>query len=310
LFGFGVVDVSIVGTNGKEADHLFFHLYQEGYGLKGGSNVASLLMKTLIKTKTLRLDDNGDTICGKELNIVMDNCGGQNKNNFVLLLAPYLVELGYFKRVNMIFLVVGHTKNVCDQRFNNLKQEYHRSQVFTLSQAVEVLDECQFVTVWPVDVNNDWKDYESFLLQPYQKLSKSKLKITSNHIFCAETIQNSVDGNENNRSSMRFYTRMSNMDEHQAVYGDVANPSFATGGNRLKSLKALTPEPVIYDGLPGYKQILMYKKYRPFVPLELHTEDLYKKPPPATWKSEEEYQKMRKQMKKEKKAAKVVSKIL
>jgi hypothetical protein len=47
----------------------------------------------------------------KELNdIIMDNCGGQNKNNHVILLAPYLVEMGFFETANIIFLVTGHTK--------------------------------------------------------------------------------------------------------------------------------------------------------------------------------------------------------
>jgi hypothetical protein len=40
----------------------------------------------------------------------MDTCAGQNKNNYVLRLAPYLIKKGYFKAVTFIFLVVGHTK--------------------------------------------------------------------------------------------------------------------------------------------------------------------------------------------------------
>jgi hypothetical protein len=34
---------------------------------------------------------------GKKMTIAMDNCGGQNKNNVVLRLAPYLMEMGYLK---------------------------------------------------------------------------------------------------------------------------------------------------------------------------------------------------------------------
>jgi hypothetical protein len=107
----------------------------------------------------------------------MDNCGGQNKNNHILLLAPYLVDMGFFTKVNMVFLIVGHTKNICDRRFNNLKYAYHKSQVFTLEQAVSVLDHSKFVTVWPVDVTIDWKDYYSLLLKPCSNmLSKSGLE--------------------------------------------------------------------------------------------------------------------------------------
>jgi uncharacterized membrane protein len=95
----------------------------------------------------------------------MDNCGGQNKNNHVLILAPSLVELGFFKTVNMLFLIVGHTKNVCYRRFNNLKKVYNKSNVYTLHQAIEVLGRSKFVTVWPIDPTSDWLDYYSMLLK-------------------------------------------------------------------------------------------------------------------------------------------------
>jgi hypothetical protein len=107
-------------------------------------------MKTWKKISVLKHDRNGHPIKAKEHNLVMDNCGGQNKNNCVLLLAPYLVEMGYFDRVNMLFLVVGHTRNVCDRWFNNLKKFYHNSQVFSLDDTVECLSKNKYVTVWKV----------------------------------------------------------------------------------------------------------------------------------------------------------------
>jgi hypothetical protein len=62
---------------------------------------------------------------GKKLTVAMDNCGGQNKNNIVLRLAPYLVEMGYFKTVVFAFYVRGHTKNARDRTFNQMKLKYH-----------------------------------------------------------------------------------------------------------------------------------------------------------------------------------------
>jgi hypothetical protein len=102
----------------------------------------------------------------------VDNCGGGNKNNHVILLAPYLVEMQYFETVNVIFLVAGHTKNVCDRRFDNLKIDYHRSQVFTFGQAVEILGRSPFVTVWPVQPEKDWFDYYNMMLLAYRRLEK------------------------------------------------------------------------------------------------------------------------------------------
>ena len=76
------------------------------------NNVCSLIMKTLSDLNLLRGNE-----AGKELNIVFDNCTGQNKNNTVLRLVPFLVEMGFFEKVNFVFLVVGHTKNAADNPF-------------------------------------------------------------------------------------------------------------------------------------------------------------------------------------------------
>jgi flavodoxin len=76
----------------------------------------------------------------------MDNCGGQNKNRFVLRLAVLFVELEFYRRVNIIFLVAGHTKNAADRLFNLLKKEYRKKQVFTMTQLQDVLDQNSYVS--------------------------------------------------------------------------------------------------------------------------------------------------------------------
>jgi hypothetical protein len=90
IYCFGMVDPTI--------NKLFAHLYTEGQGQKGGNNVASLIMKTLNHFNILNEDE-----AGRELSIVMDNCGGQNKNCMVLRLPLYLVEVSFFQTVNLIF---------------------------------------------------------------------------------------------------------------------------------------------------------------------------------------------------------------
>jgi hypothetical protein len=113
LQGFGIADVSFVSEGGEEADHLYLHCYGEGYGAKGEINVASMIMKTLKKLGIIQSDSNGQPICGNELSIVMDNCGGQNKNNHVLLLAPYLVELGIFLKQSTCCSSLLVTRRMC-----------------------------------------------------------------------------------------------------------------------------------------------------------------------------------------------------
>jgi hypothetical protein len=95
--------------------------YTEAKGSKGSNNVASLIMKVLVDFGWLI---QGQT--GKQLSIIMDNCGSQNKNNNVLHLAFYLVDLKYFQIVQFIFYVHGHDKNNCDRLFNQLKLRWHK----------------------------------------------------------------------------------------------------------------------------------------------------------------------------------------
>jgi hypothetical protein len=98
----------------------------------------------------------------------MDNCGGQNKNKYVLRLAPLLVELRHYRRVNIIFLVAGHTKNAADRLFNLLKVAYRKQQVFTMEQLTDVLNKNQYVECIKVD-KEDFFDFGKFKDQVYRK---------------------------------------------------------------------------------------------------------------------------------------------
>ena len=122
------------------------HVYHKGVGKKGANNVSSLIMKTLRGLNLLRKDS-----VGGELNIVFDNCSGQNKNNTVLKLVAWLMAMGYFKSVQFIFLVVGHTKNAADRLFNSLKHEYLNQNLFMFDELVRALDQlAQYLSIEPL----------------------------------------------------------------------------------------------------------------------------------------------------------------
>jgi hypothetical protein len=122
----------------------------------------------------------------------------------------------------MLFLVVGHTENVCDRCFNNLKNDYNKRNVYTLDQAVEVLGESEYVTAWPIDTTSDWLDYYSMLLKPYKMMKKAGLHITTNHIFSA-TVEI--------RNTLKFFTGVSNFAQHPPVFALILNLSFTAGGD-------------------------------------------------------------------------------
>jgi hypothetical protein len=92
VYNLRIVDHAHRYNNGWVSEHLHCHVYHEGVGKKGANNVASLIMKTLRELQLLHED-----LVGGELNIIFDNCSGQNKNNTVLKLAVWLMAMGYFK---------------------------------------------------------------------------------------------------------------------------------------------------------------------------------------------------------------------
>ena len=110
-----------------------------------------------------------EDLAGSELNIIFDNCSGQNKNNMVLKLAVWLKAAGYFKTITFIFLVVGHAKNAADHLFNSLKHKYRLQNVFTMEVLVEKLNASESVTV-VLTVPNDVIDYDALLNDIYRNL--------------------------------------------------------------------------------------------------------------------------------------------
>jgi hypothetical protein len=126
---FGIADVS------EEKAKFQAYGYSKDQGVKGGNNVASLLMQTLRDLGWITAGK-----CGGQLTIIMDNFGGQNKNKMVLRLALFLVESNIFKTVEFIFYIREHTKNICHLLFNLLKIRYHKSSVYTMEMLVEVLN--------------------------------------------------------------------------------------------------------------------------------------------------------------------------
>jgi hypothetical protein len=58
------------------------HGYTKVEGRKGDNNIASLVMNALNNIRWIKADHTG-----KQLSIIMDNCGGEKKNKYMLRLA-------------------------------------------------------------------------------------------------------------------------------------------------------------------------------------------------------------------------------
>ena len=82
-------------------------------------DVCMILIKVLIELADM-LRGYGMSI-PKEIHFQWDNCG-ENKNKYVFMYSALLVELGFFERVTVGFLIIGHTHASIDQYFSCLRK--------------------------------------------------------------------------------------------------------------------------------------------------------------------------------------------
>lgn len=76
----------------------------------------------------------------KWVHLTADNCVGQNKNNAVLQYLMYRVLTGLHNKIELSFLIVGHTKFSPDGYFGLIKRQYRRSQVYTYDQLSDIVE--------------------------------------------------------------------------------------------------------------------------------------------------------------------------
>ena len=70
-----------------------------------------------------------------------DNCGGQNKNNFVIWYYCWRVLCGLHDSILYSFLIAGHTKFSPDWCFGLIKQSFKRRYVSFLFDLMEAVDQ-------------------------------------------------------------------------------------------------------------------------------------------------------------------------
>lgn len=96
------------------------------------------------------------------LRIQADNCTRENKNIYMFALCAALVGLGFFKEVELCFLIVGHTHEDIDQRFSCISNTLKRSDVDSLKEMLTLIQRGTspteaFVTARLLENVWDWK---------------------------------------------------------------------------------------------------------------------------------------------------------
>jgi hypothetical protein len=256
-FVFGVVDCSNKKTS------LAAHTYLETDGKKGGNNVASMLWNEFTRKG---LTAPGGT---KEINIVMDNCGGQNKNRMVLRLLFVLVNLKVCFKARMIFLVKGHTKNDCDRMFNLMKKMYRNTNCYTPKQLFEFINNSH-EDVELVDVMNtggfvDWDRAQNKYMRIPESIQKYHV-FTVNRINPDRLICQEADG-------------------YPLCFDDKIIRKQYRGKEWAKGLmKEL--QPLKKTGMKDIKWITLYDEWRPLIPIDFRQEYQYFCQDPGTERRE------------------------
>ena len=136
------------------------YCYHEGQGAKGGNNVCSLIYKNLEKLGIVKEWEKSGKKPGRSLTLVFDNCGGQNKNHMVLRLPLWLLDIGLYQEVKVVFLIAGHTKNVCDRLFKDLKKDCHKSDIFTMDSLIKLMNKSENIMCYDIspDTFEKWDE--------------------------------------------------------------------------------------------------------------------------------------------------------
>ena len=105
----------------------------------------------------------------------------------VIWMGAFLVERKFFRKVNLIFLIKGHTKNMCDRMFNQMKKNYRNRNVYTLEDTYKILDLQDNVIVAPVKGEELFRDWDEVFDEIYKRPKAGTIK--KNHIFSIPMIQ-------------------------------------------------------------------------------------------------------------------------
>ena len=137
---------------------LYCHIWVDSHHKHDSNQVVTSIMKVLCDVKHQR---------GRlppVLRIQADNCGRENKNVYILGLCATLVALGFFKEIQLSFLIVGHTHEDIDQRFSYISSALKRQDIDSLEEMLQIIRERPtftepFIHAEHLEHIRDWKSF-------------------------------------------------------------------------------------------------------------------------------------------------------
>lgn len=164
------------------------------------------------------------------------------------------MERGFYKNVEFVFLIVGHTKNPCDRMFNLLKSTYRKANVYTMAQTIAKLNEHEQTTA---TLFGDFRNWDAYLDKLYSRFDAGTMK--KYHNF-------SVDFEEG-ATFMKI-----DVSRHEEDVQGRRTKDFHTPSADREKLLSQMPEPLPKPGIKRIKQIELGTKWRKHVPPEFQDE--------------------------------------
>ena len=99
-----------------------------------------------------------------KLGIQADNCGRENKNQYMFALCATLVAFKYFAEIQLSFLIVGHTHKDIDQKFSTISGTLKSRDIDSLKELLELVRKGAshteaFATSRHLEYVWDWKSF-------------------------------------------------------------------------------------------------------------------------------------------------------
>jgi len=168
----------LFGVSSSNLNRSFIFGLPEGHWPSGktANQVLSMIELIIQEHKT-----NPTTKNNRRIRFHADNCGGQNKNRFVLFYCIFLSISGMYDTVELCFMIPGHTKNICDCSFGHCKRCFRSRNVLCPADMMKVIEESSKSTTCISSTRVTWKNWKE-CLSSFFKIPTT-FKITSYQCF-------------------------------------------------------------------------------------------------------------------------------
>ena len=128
-----------LGINDDSNNICSIYTWTEFEVKKGMENIASCLL-CYINDKGYYYQSYGKNNKIPKIDILVNKCSGQNKNNIMIWFLIIIKKGGFFGTSNFHLYIKFHTRNDSDRVFNGLKVLYQKKNVFTFEKCCGILN--------------------------------------------------------------------------------------------------------------------------------------------------------------------------